>query len=235
MKNTFKSLILASLLLSGEVFSKECGGGAFTLGGNGASIYDEDNPDPIASFFEPKINKISRLKKKSLYENLNFIYGKIVPEYEKSAWIKNRSNISDYGTYGSYRWASKNDKDHILDITYEEISFKNYKNINELIDVYNKKIHDNVKCKCSINILEQTPTSVVFEIDSIERDVSDTLKNNTQIKSIEKWLIYNDWVLNLSYSLRTKGDKEKNDLWNQLKNTWEKRFANIIFDGNKNQ
>ena len=207
------------------------GGGGYstTFGGNSNEVFDRDNPDLLTSFLESKTAKANREFRKFVKGNIELIYSAIVPEYEQSNWRKDGEDIYDNGKYGSYKWVSKGEKDHILRITYEEISHKKYKNISDVKEEYLKELKSESSYKYAINIIEETKNSLVVEIERYERDVSDTLKKNTQMKFLEKWILNNGWHIRLAYWFNTRGEQEKNDSWNQLKSTWEERFSNISF------
>jgi hypothetical protein len=241
-KNIFKLSALAVILFSHEICGKEYGGKSFGFksgvsdnvsisgGGNTNEVFDRDNPDFITSFFESKTAKENRELRKFVKQNIEHIYSEIVPKYEQSNWRKDGEEVDNNGKYGWYRWIPKGEKDNSFSITYQEVSDKKYKNISEALDAYFNKLKSNDSYKYTFNVIKQTKDAMVVEIERFERGVSDTLKKNTQIKIIEKWILNNNWNIKLSYLLMASDDKEKNDSWNNLKGTWEKRFSNVEFE-----
>jgi hypothetical protein len=240
-RNILKLSILTGILFSEGMFAKDYGGQHFgigsgqggyssSFGGNSEEKFDKDNPDFITSFLESKTAKENRELRKFVKQNIEHIYSEIVPKYEQSNWRKDSEDIDDNGKYGSYKWVPKGENDNSLRITYEEVSNKKYKNISEFMDAYFNKLKSNDSYKYTIKLIKQTKDAIVVEIERFDRGVSDTIRKNTQIKIIEKWILNNNWTLKLSYMLIAKDDKEKNESWNKLKSTWEKRFSNIEFE-----
>jgi hypothetical protein len=240
-KNILKLSVLTVILFSEEIFAKDYGGQHFrfgsgeggyssSFGGNSEEVFDKDNPDFITSFLESKTAKENRELRKSVKQNIENIYSEIVPKYEKSNWTKYAEDIDDDGKYGCFRWFVKGEKEHSLRISYEEVSNKKHKNISEAMDAYFNELKSDDSSKYTITLIKKTKNTMLVEIERFDRGANDTIKKNTQSKTIQKWILNNNWNIKLSYLLIARDDKEKNESLNQLKNTWEKRFSNVEFE-----
>lgn len=215
-------------------FGSGVGGYQSTIGGNGNEKieFTDENPSPITLMFESKNAKAKREQRIELQKNINSIFSEIVPKYEQTKWVQTEKFVDDEG-YAMAIWKPHTEKDQTLRIEYQELSNSLEKNISELIQSNNKKMLSDETFSYTINEIEKTKDSAIFEVDEFKKGVSNTIKKNTQVKSLEKWIIYGNWLIKLSYNFFSAGNQEKNETWIELRNTWEIRFSKIHFSMEK--
>jgi len=215
--------------LEGKRYSIGSGSGGYqtTFGGNGNVTSDEDNPDAIASWLESKSDKENRLQRKALKDNIAHLFSETIPKNEQSEWTQKNDSIEKNGSYGEVSW-SANNRQEILTISYEKKSNTKL-TISEFIITYSKGLLSKRAYQYSINVISNTNNSSLLEVEKIEKGTGDLLKKNTQVKTLEQWIMLDDWLIGFSYSNRLAGDSEKNEQWNLLRTTWGKRFSNVQF------
>jgi hypothetical protein len=204
-----------------------------TVFGGDVAPFDEDNPDPLTVLLESQADKDKRELRKALKQNLEQIFSILVPEHEQSKWYKKGPTANREVTEVEAKWSPKSDGLDQLSIVISANDLdgkKKYKNIDEFFAEYEKKLTTPGQYKQSVKVIDKNNDLIILEITRYTLGVSDLIKKDTEIKTLEKWILSDNWLISCSYRFPTDGNEEKVKIWDLLKDTWTKRFANLHFD-----
>jgi hypothetical protein len=180
--------------------------------------------------------------KEEMSEGLQLVFEKIIPEDEQAKWktIEQKGlEIGQVDEYARERWIPRNENGNrwteLVTCLIENVAFKKEaseipKNISELVAQYKVKLESDKDFLYEISVISKGENDAFLEIKKQTKGVSGLLKKNTLIKSLERIVLIDNWTYNLSYDLRPHLDEEKGEAWQQLRDTWIKRFSTVQFN-----
>lgn len=201
----------------------------------GSGEYDEDIPTYFDMLLDSPQTKALKKLRKSIKDNIDYVFTEIIPSQEKSEWRQTRKDVNKEVTLAEGVWAPVRSITETLSIKYEDLANNQnsrYKSLIEFVEYYRREMMADQKYKSSFTVIEQNKDSFLIEIEQFEKGASDQIKKNTQNRRIEKWSASGEWLVGLVYSNSLGGDQEKIAAWPDLKTTWMNRFSKLNFSNN---
>ncbi len=180
--------------------------------------------------------------KKEMTAKLSSIYNTIMPKDEQRMWKSTGEEdffFGDVDEIAGGAWIPRGDKKFYwsekVKILIENTRYnkkpsdKVPASINEVLENYKYELNKAEDYIYSIKLINSTQTEVLIVLTANKKGTSGLVKKDKEVISIEKIVFLEGWTFHLMYEFAAFVDKDKATSWDQLKETWIKRFNQVKF------
>lgn len=165
----------------------------------------------------------------------------MVPENERSKWkmLNGKATIGNTNDYAKGSWMPYADASTYwseLVVCYFECLPKEketrqpeFQSIREYMKHYKRDVEKNDQFKFEVKMMNINETDAIIEMDRYDIGTSGLIKKGSVLKIVERWILSGNWLIGLKYELDPSRNAEKGAAWDQLKETWVKRFYQVHF------